>query len=173
MIEWENGEITTEPLSLIAEVNLIMCALYACHNNLLKLEGWQQSKSITNQELQFRYLVNKVKPQSYCHAYHVKWYGYLAKMKADVIRIWTGEPDYSALPDQEFYWERNVYGNVSEMLPSDTPRPLGKLLPPRSLQCIISSPFKATWHNPMMRISSISHGWEMLFVICYVFLFVG
>ena len=52
--------------------------------------------------------------------------GYLAKMKEGVIRIRIGEPDYSGLPDQEFDWERSVYGNVSEMLPSDAPKPLGK-----------------------------------------------
>ena len=53
-------------------------------------------------------------------------YGYLAKMKDGVIRIRTGEPDYSALPDQHFDWDRSVYGNVSEMLPHDAPEPLGK-----------------------------------------------
>jgi hypothetical protein len=53
-------------------------------------------------------------------------YGYLAEMKEGIIHIWTGEPDYSALPDQEFDWEKSVYGNVSEMLPSNAPRPLGK-----------------------------------------------
>jgi hypothetical protein len=47
-------------------------------------------------------------------------------MKDDVIHIQTGEPDYSALPDQTFDWERSVYGNVSEMLPSDAPKPLSK-----------------------------------------------
>jgi hypothetical protein len=58
---------------------------------------------------------------------HVKWmYGYLSKMKDGIIRIRTGEPDYSALPGQEFDWEKSVYGNVSEMLPSDAPKPLGK-----------------------------------------------
>jgi hypothetical protein len=30
MIEWENGEITLEPLSLIAEVDPIMCASFPC-----------------------------------------------------------------------------------------------------------------------------------------------
>jgi hypothetical protein len=39
-------------------------------------------------------------------------------MKAGVIRIQTGE--------QEFNWERSAYGTVSEMLPSNAPRPLGK-----------------------------------------------
>ena len=53
-------------------------------------------------------------------------YGYLLKMKDGIIRIQIRESDYSALPDQEFDWERSVYGNVSEMLPSDAPKPLGK-----------------------------------------------
>jgi hypothetical protein len=61
------------------------------------------------------------------HMSHAKQlYGYLAKMKEGVICIRTGEPDYSALPDQEFNWEQSVYGNVSEMLPTDAPKPLGK-----------------------------------------------
>jgi hypothetical protein len=54
--------------------------------------------------------------------------GYLSKMKDSVICIRTGEPDYSALPDQEFDWERSVYGNVSEMLPSNAPKPLSKYI---------------------------------------------
>jgi hypothetical protein len=61
------------------------------------------------------------------HMTWVKWmYGYLSKMKDGIVCIWTGEPDYSNLPDQEFDWERSVYGNVSKVLPSDAPKPLGK-----------------------------------------------
>jgi len=36
------------------------------------------------------------------------------------------EPDYSALPDQDFDWMHTVYGELSEILPSDAPEPLGK-----------------------------------------------
>ena len=53
-------------------------------------------------------------------------YGYLSKMREAVIRVRTDEPDYSGLADQEFDWEKSVYGNVSEILPTDAPRPLGK-----------------------------------------------
>ena len=53
-------------------------------------------------------------------------YGYLYKMRDGVIRIRTDEPDYSALPVQEFDWARSVYGDVSEILPKDAPIPLGK-----------------------------------------------
>ena len=47
-------------------------------------------------------------------------------MKHVTIRIRTEEPDLSALPDQEFEWEKSVHGNVTELLPKDAPEPLGK-----------------------------------------------
>ena len=52
-------------------------------------------------------------------------YGYLSNMKHACIRIRIGEPDYSAIPDQEFDWMYSVYGNVKELLPKDAPKPLG------------------------------------------------
>jgi hypothetical protein len=40
------------------------------------------------------------------HMEHVKQiYGYLARMSEGVIRVQTGEPDYSALPHKEYDWE--------------------------------------------------------------------
>jgi len=53
-------------------------------------------------------------------------YGYLAKMKHGVIHIHVSEPDYSTLPDQDFDWMHTVYGELSEILPSDAPEPLGE-----------------------------------------------
>lgn len=46
MIEWENGEVTSAPLSIIAKDDPIMCMIYAQDNNLLDLGGWQCFKSI-------------------------------------------------------------------------------------------------------------------------------
>ena len=45
-------------------------------------------------------------------------YGYLARMEHAMIRVRTKEPDYSALPVQEFEWAHTIYG--------DAPSPLGK-----------------------------------------------
>jgi hypothetical protein len=60
------------------------------------------------------------------HMDHVKCvFGYLAKMKDAVIRIHMVEPDYSALPEQEFDWERSIYGNVFEILLTDALALLG------------------------------------------------
>jgi hypothetical protein len=53
---------------------------------------------------------------------------YLARMKHAVIRFWTKELDYSGLPTLEYDWERSVYGNVTEDIPSDAPPPLGKFV---------------------------------------------
>jgi hypothetical protein len=52
-------------------------------------------------------------------------YGYLSKMCHAMIRIRTDEPDYSDLPDVEYDWSRSVYGELSELLPTDAPAPLG------------------------------------------------
>jgi hypothetical protein len=44
MIEWENGEITTEPLAIIAADDPVTCAIFARDNNLLDLAGWKRFK---------------------------------------------------------------------------------------------------------------------------------
>jgi len=41
MAEWENEEVTAEPLSIIAAGDPVTCAVYARENNLLELDGWQ------------------------------------------------------------------------------------------------------------------------------------
>ncbi len=46
LVKWENGEITSEPLSIIAADDPLTCAIYARDNNLLDLEGWKQFKGI-------------------------------------------------------------------------------------------------------------------------------
>jgi hypothetical protein len=39
LVEWENGEITTEPLLVIAAENPVTCAIYAREHDLLDVEG--------------------------------------------------------------------------------------------------------------------------------------
>ena len=46
LLEWENGEITPEPLSVIATDDPVTCAIYAKDNNLLETDGWRRFKSI-------------------------------------------------------------------------------------------------------------------------------
>ena len=41
-VEWETGEITYEPLSIIAADDPVTCAAYAKENDLLAVEGWHK-----------------------------------------------------------------------------------------------------------------------------------
>ena len=40
-IEWETGEITFEPLSVLAAADPITCAAYAKERNLYNLDAWK------------------------------------------------------------------------------------------------------------------------------------
>jgi len=43
MIEWENGKVTSEPLTIIAADDPVTCTIYARENDLLDLDGWNYS----------------------------------------------------------------------------------------------------------------------------------
>ena len=46
-------------------------------------------------------------------------------MRHSQICILTSEPNYSDLGNAEYDWTRSMYGNVTEMIPDDIPKPLG------------------------------------------------
>ena len=46
MVEWETGEITEEPLSIIAKDDLVTCAAHVKEHNLLHLPEWNILKHI-------------------------------------------------------------------------------------------------------------------------------
>jgi hypothetical protein len=75
MIEWENGETTTEPLTSIAADDPVTCALYAKENPLLDLDGWKLFKSIAKRDKTLIRLVQQAKLRSYCTSPKFK-YGY-------------------------------------------------------------------------------------------------
>ena len=52
--------------------------------------------------------------------------GYLSKMRQAVIRIRTGVPDYSGLPNDDRDWAHSVHAGAKEETPEDAPRALGK-----------------------------------------------
>ena len=49
-VEWETGEITFEPLSIIAADDPVTCAVYAKENDLLALEGWHRFRSLAKKD---------------------------------------------------------------------------------------------------------------------------
>jgi hypothetical protein len=41
LVEWENGEITSEPLNIFGKDDPVTCAVYARKRRLLEEEGWK------------------------------------------------------------------------------------------------------------------------------------
>ena len=60
------GEVTTEPLTVIARDNPVVCALYAKDHGLLDKPGWKRFKKIANPHKKLICLVNQAKLRSYC-----------------------------------------------------------------------------------------------------------
>ena len=96
-VEWENGEITFEPLSIIAADDPVTCAMYALDNKLLHLPGWKRFKHIAKNQKVLARAINQTKirqvrrsdtfqfghlvPRDYTHALEIdksngnsKWY---------------------------------------------------------------------------------------------------
>jgi hypothetical protein len=61
LVECENGEITTEPLSVIAADNPVTCAVYAREHDLLDVEGWKRFRNLAKHEKHFLRLVKQAK----------------------------------------------------------------------------------------------------------------
>ena len=64
-IEWENGEITNEPLNIIAADDPASCAIYGRDNKLLDHPGWKRFKSLAKREKKLLRLQNQAKLRSY------------------------------------------------------------------------------------------------------------
>lgn len=86
-MEWENGEITPEPLSIIAKDAPVVCAIYARDNNLLDLPGWRRFKSIAKNQKKLLRLANQAKLRSFRTAKKYMYGFEIPKDYADAIRL--------------------------------------------------------------------------------------
>ena len=71
-IEWETGEITKEPLNVIAADDPVTCAIYARENNLLDVPGWKRLKPIAKRETKFIRMVSQAKFRAQVLSYSSK-----------------------------------------------------------------------------------------------------
>jgi hypothetical protein len=65
LVEWENGEITTEPLLVNAADDPVTCAVYAREHDLLDVKGWKCFWNLAKREKHFLRLVEQAKMKSY------------------------------------------------------------------------------------------------------------
>jgi hypothetical protein len=66
--EWENGEVTNEPLIIIAADDPVSCAIYGKKAGLLEHNGWKRFKSIAKQQKKLFRMANQAKLRSFCTA---------------------------------------------------------------------------------------------------------
>ena len=65
MIEWENSEVTSEPLAIIAKDDPVTCALYARDHNLLDTDGWKRFRKIAKRQKKLFRMANQAKLRSF------------------------------------------------------------------------------------------------------------
>ena len=77
MVEWENGEVTVEPLCIIAKDDPVTCAMYVQDHGLLETDGWRKRfKGIERRQKKlFWMMANQAKLHSFLTAPQYK-YGY-------------------------------------------------------------------------------------------------
>jgi hypothetical protein len=77
LVEWENGEITSEPLNIFGKDDPVTCVVYACKHGLLEKEGWKRFKEIAKREKKMLRMVNQSrikatrKTPRYKFCYHI------------------------------------------------------------------------------------------------------
>ena len=64
-VEWENGEVTHEPLTVIAADDPVSCAIYARDNGLLDTPGWKRFKRIAKNAKKLLRMANQAKLRSF------------------------------------------------------------------------------------------------------------
>jgi hypothetical protein len=64
-VEWENGEISYEPLHIIAADDPVTCAIYAKDHGLLDTDGWKRFRSLAKRAKKMLRMVNQSKLRSY------------------------------------------------------------------------------------------------------------
>ena len=64
-VNWENGEVSWEPLITIAKTDPVTVALYGKDNNLLEQDGWKRNTPIARKQRQLLRLANQTKLKSF------------------------------------------------------------------------------------------------------------
>ena len=85
-IEWETGEITFEPLSVIAADDPITCAAYAKEKNLNNLDGWKRFRHLIKKEKQ---LTRAIKQSKIRQVRHAKKYMFGFSYQEIILKFWN------------------------------------------------------------------------------------
>ena len=127
LIEWENGDVTEEPLNWMIKENAIPIAQYAKENNLLNTPGWKSLKKIPKREKLLERLVNQAKLGSF-RTSPKYMYGYqVPKDYAEAMLLdkQNGNTRWADCTDLELQQMQDYHVFIDKGLLSDTGIPIG------------------------------------------------
>jgi hypothetical protein len=120
LVEWENGEITTEPLSVIAADDPVTCAVYAREHELLDVEGWKRFQNLAKREKHFLRLIKQAKMKSYRQSPKYKFGYRIPKDYEEALKLdelnqntkWENATiiEMSQLKEYECFIDAGIYG---------------------------------------------------------------
>jgi hypothetical protein len=110
LVEWENGEITTEPLSVIAADNPVTCAVYAREHDLLDIEGWKCFQNLAKCKKHFLRLVKQAKMKSYRQSPKYKVGYRIPKDYEKALKLDATITEMSQLKEYECFIDAGIYG---------------------------------------------------------------
>jgi hypothetical protein len=120
LVEWENGEITTEPLLVIAANNPVTCAVYAREYDLLDIKGWKHFRNLAKDEKHFLRLIKQAKMKSYRQSPKYKFRYRIPKDYEEALKLdelnqntkWENATitEMSQLKEYECFIDAGIYG---------------------------------------------------------------
>jgi hypothetical protein len=120
LVKWENWEITTEPLSVIAANNPVTCAVYAREHDLLDVEGWKRFWNLAKRKKHFLHRIKQAKMKSYLQSMKYKFgyripKDYKEALKRDELNQNTKWEDatvteMSQLKEYDCFIDAGIYG---------------------------------------------------------------
>jgi hypothetical protein len=87
LVKWENGEIMTEPLSVIAADDPVTCAAYAREHDLLDVKGWKCFWNLAKHEKHFLHLIKQAKMKSYHQSLKYKFRYSIPKDYEEALKL--------------------------------------------------------------------------------------
>jgi hypothetical protein len=120
LVEWENEEITTEPLLVIAANDPVTCAVYAREHDLLDVKGWNLFRNLAKREKHFLRLVKQAKMKSYHQSLKYKFRYKIPKDNEEALKLdelnqntkWKDATltEMSQLKEYECFIDAGIYG---------------------------------------------------------------
>ena len=150
MVKWQNGEVTTEPLSIVAKDNPVLCAIYGRDHGLLDSPGWQRFRTLARRQKKLLRMVNQAKLRSYRTAPKYQYGHEVPRNYQHAIEL-----DKKNGNDK---WKECTALEMNQLKEYDTFRDYGNSKPPSDYQEIMVHLVYAVKHDGRFKARLVANG---------------